>query len=192
MTGLNKNIASYWTSFFRPAINKTDFESVLSSMPPFSKLSPKYLKLLLKIVHYRDYEIGECIFYQGDPGVGLFIVKEGAVKIVLEYENEESRELAHFEPGNFFGDMALLDETARSATAIATSKTKLAVIFKADLDEFIDQFPAQGVNILRGLSQIIASRLRILNKDYTEIYNIARKKNEEQKNELNQEDISTS
>lgn len=191
MTELNKNIASYWNSFFKPASDKTDFESVLGSMPPFAKLPGKYLKLLMKIVHYREYDTNECIFYQGDPGVGLYIVKEGSVKIVLECENDETRELASFEPGEFFGDMALLEEAARSATAIATSNTKLAVIFKADLDEFIDRFPAQGVNILRGLSQIIAARLRILNRDYTELYNIASKQNGEQKDELNQEDTYT-
>lgn len=191
MTNLNKNITSYWTNFFKPPHNKTDIESVLSSMPPFKKLSPKYLKLLMKIVHHRDYQTDEPIFYEGDPGVGLFIIKEGSVKIVLQCENEKNRVLANFERGDFFGDMALLEETARSATAVATSDTSLAVICKPDLDEFIDRHPAQGVNILRGLSQIIAARLRILNRDYTELYNIACQKNGELENELNQEDTCT-
>ena len=186
-----KKIASYWSNFFKTPSQSTDVESVLANMSPFRNLSQKYLKLLMKIVHYRDYDKDEYIFCEGDPGVGLFIVQNGSVEIYLDLDKNQKRKIAEFDQGDFFGDMALLDETPRSASAIAAENTRLAVIFKPDLDEFIDRHPVQGVSILRGLSQIIASRLRILNKDYTELFNIVHNNSGEQEDGTDKENIST-
>lgn len=163
--------SSFWSNLFKAPSADADLEEVLQAMPPFEKLSSKYIKLLLQIMHNRVYQAGEYIFYEGDPGVGLYIIREG--EVVIKQENNEyvEKELAVLGRGDFFGELAMLDNEIRSASAIALKDTNVAVIFKPDLDEYIDKYPSKGVHILRGLSSIITVRLRKLNYDYLTLLN---------------------
>jgi len=74
--------------------------------------------------------------------------------------------LLFFHKGDFFGELALVDGEKRSASAIANTDTKLSVIFKPDLDEYIEKYPKKGLKILQGIAEITAIRLRTLNEDY--------------------------
>lgn len=178
MTTSNQTLirSSFWTNLFKDPAQKNEIEEVMRSMPPFQKLGAKHLNALLKLVHYRVYAPNENIFYQGDPGIGLYIIVTGEVLITEESETGERFDLAHLGRGDFFGELALLDEERRSATAIALKESRLAVIFKPDLDEFVETYPKEGVKILRGISHIIAIRLRNVNQDYFNLYYKTRKK----------------
>lgn len=167
----NVNRSSFWSNLFKAPSADADLEEVLKNMPPFEKLSSKYIRLLLEIMHNRVYQANEYIFYQGDPGIGLYIIREGEVLIKKENSDQKDEILAQLGRGDFFGELAMLDDDIRSASAIATVDTNVAVIFKPDLDEFIDKYPSKGVHILRGLSSIITVRLRKLNQDYITLLN---------------------
>jgi len=166
----NNTHSSFWANLFKAPPEKSDLEQVLSSMPPFRDLSGKDYRLLLTIIHNRIYSANEYIFYQGDPGIGLYIIQEGEVIIERTINDNIKLELARFNRGDFFGELALLDEDTRSASAIALKDSKLAVIFKPDLDEFIDKYPRKGLKIIQGISQIIATRLRNVNQDFVKLY----------------------
>jgi CRP-like cAMP-binding protein len=120
----------------------------------------------MSIIHKRNYLAGEIIFYQGDSGIGLYIIRDGEVVISRESEEGDKVVLAVFQKGDFFGELALIDNDKRSASAIAQTDTKLSVIFKPDLDEFIEKYPKKGIKILEGIAEITAMRLRKLNEDY--------------------------
>lgn len=167
--------SSFWQNLFKTPTEKNELEEVLKSMPPFKNLKSKNLKLLIKVIHNRVYTLNEHVFFQGDPGIGLYIIIDGEILISREEENHRF-DMAILKRGDFFGELALLDEEKRSDSAIALKETQIAVIFKPDLDEFVEKFPKEGVNILRGISQIVATRLRNLNQDYFSLYNINRKK----------------
>lgn len=167
---------SFWTNLFKTPAEKSQLEEVLLSMPPFKDLTNKNFKNLLKLFHNRVYSVNEYIFYQNDPGIGLYIIINGEVLITFEIENNERFDLAHLTRGDFFGELALLDNERRSASAIALKESQIAVIFKPDLDEFIESYPLDGIKILKGISQIISRRLRNLNLDYIELYNKIRNK----------------
>ena len=177
--------SSFWANFFKAPTEKSDLETVLSSMPPFKHIGVKYIHILMKLVHNRVFAANENIFYQGDPGIGLYIIREGEVRISQDLENGYQLELARFHRGDFFGELALLDEEFRSASAIALKDSKLAVIFKPDLDEFIEKYPKQGIQILRGISQIITTRLRKLNDDFVALYSKSIDNSKESQNEHN-------
>lgn len=167
--------SSFWQNLFKTPTEKNELEEVLKSMPPFKNLKSKNLRLLIKVIHNRVYTLNEHVFFQGDPGIGLYIIIDGEILISREEENHRF-DMAILKRGDFFGELALLDEEKRSDSAIALKETQIAVIFKPDLDEFVEKFPKEGVNILRGISQIVATRLRNLNQDYFSLYNINRKK----------------
>lgn len=168
--------SSFWANLFKTPTEKSDIEEVLLSMLPFKNLNKNHINLLIKLIHNRAYTANEYIFYQRDPGIGLYIIIKGEVLITQESEDGERFDLAKLERGDFFGELALLDEERRSASAIAMKDSQLAVIFKPDLDEYVEANPKEGIKILRGISQIITTRLRNLNLDYFELYNKLRNK----------------
>lgn len=167
--------SSFWANLFKTPTEKSDLEEVLLSMLPFKNLSAKHLKLLMKTIHNRVYAANEYVFYQSDPGIGLYIIINGEVLITQDEEGERF-DLALLGRGDFFGEIALLDEEKRSASAIAMKESQVAVIFKPDLDEFVEAHPQQGIQVLKGISQIIATRLRNLNQDYFSLYHKTRTK----------------
>jgi CRP/FNR family cyclic AMP-dependent transcriptional regulator len=163
--------SSFWSNFFKSPTEKVDLQKSLLSIPIFSRLRRRELTMLMNIIHNRNYVSGEYIFYQGDPGLGLYLIRDGEVIIQRKKEEEEIISLASFTKGDFFGELALIDGEKRSASAISNSDTRLAVIFKPDLDEFIENYPKSGIKILRGISEIIATRLRKLNEDNFNLQN---------------------
>jgi CRP-like cAMP-binding protein len=163
--------SSFWANIFNSPAEKTNLKKSLQSIPVFEKLSLRELSNLLHIIHTRNYLSGEYIFYQGDPGIGLYLINEGEVVIQRTNEQGEIVPLATFFEGDFFGELALVDGEKRSASAIAKTDCRLSVIFKPDLDEYIDAYPKKGIKILQGISQIVAFRLRKVNEDYFALQN---------------------
>ena len=157
--------SGFWANLFKSPTEKADLERSLLAIPPFKSLGKRDLEILSNIIHNRSYIAGEYIFYQGDPGIGIYIIREGEVA-VQRIEDNKIFSLATFKKGDFFGELALVDGEKRSASAIANSDVRLAVIFKPDLDEFIEKYPKKGIKILQGISHIITVRLRHLNDQY--------------------------
>jgi CRP-like cAMP-binding protein len=163
---INSVHSSFWSNVFYPAPNKADLKKYLNTLPLFSQLNKRELSHLISIIHNRNYLLGEYIFHQGEPGIGLYIILDGRVIIQRVLANQEIITLASLVENEFFGELALVDGEKRSASAIAETDCKLAVIFKPDLDEFIEKHPKPGVKILQAISTVLTERLRNLNEDY--------------------------
>ncbi len=161
--------SSFWSNFFNTPGEKAGLQDSLRSIPIFKDLNSREISYIIDLIHNRNYLAGEYIFYQGDPGIGLYIIREGEVIIQRNIDSDELISLAHFGKGDFFGELALVDGEKRSASAIAKVNASLAVIFKPDLDEFIEKFPRKGIKILQNISEIIAERLRKLNEDHVSL-----------------------
>jgi len=158
--------SSFWANLFKATAEKNDLEKLLRAIPPFHELNKKDLSLLSTIIHQRSYLAGEYIFYQDDPGIGLYIIREGEVKVQRIVEEGTVIPLASFDKGDFFGELALIDGAKRTASAIAVTDVRLAVIFKPDLDEFVERYPKKGIKILQGIAQVVTIRLRQLNEEH--------------------------
>jgi CRP-like cAMP-binding protein len=176
--------SNFWANLFKTPASRNDMETVLHTMPPFKDLSRKDIQTFSEIIHFRDYAEVELIFAQGDPGVGMYIVYSGEVIIEKKHDDGNKYILAKFQKGDFFGELAMLDEDTRSASAISIKESKVAVIFKPDLDSYIEKYPQKGIKILRGMLVIIASRLKSLNQDFVSLYlNTTKNKDQEVSNE---------
>lgn len=161
--------SSFWANFFNSSTEKMDLQKAMLSIPLFESLNNRDCTSLMGLLHHRVYITDEYIFYQGDPGLGIYIIREGEVEIQRKGKNGKSNTLAILQKGDFFGELALVDGEERSASAIARADTKLAVIFKPDLDEYINKFPKKGIKILEGISKVVTTRLRKLNEEHYEI-----------------------
>ncbi|MGE5363934.1 MAG: cyclic nucleotide-binding domain-containing protein [Bacteroidota bacterium] len=161
---------SFLSNLFKSQFDKTEIEEMASAIPLFRNLGRKDISSLFPIIHTRIYSPDEYIFRQNDPGIAIYIIQEGEVCIKKEYNDGKSVELTRFFKGDIFGELALVDDDKRSASAVSAAESKIAVIFKPDLEDFISKNPRKGILILRSLSVIIASRLRKIDEDYTNLY----------------------
>ena len=127
------------------------------------------LKEVAAIVHKREYRTGEPVFYQGDPGLGMYIVKDGEVSITILGKDGNEQELAMLGEGDFFGELALLDESPRSANAICKTDCTLIGFFRPDLFELIDKKNTLGIKIVLKLAEIVAQRLRQTDKELSKV-----------------------
>jgi CRP-like cAMP-binding protein len=153
--------SAIWKNIFSGlGVKKGSTEEVLRNVPAFSELNARELKEVAAIVHRREYRSGEPVFAQGDPGLGMYIIQDGEVSILLEDKEGRKRELAVLTDGDFFGELGLLDESPRSATAVCRTDCLLIGFFRPDLFELIERKPGLGIKIVLKLSEIVAARLR--------------------------------
>jgi len=94
----------------------------LARCPLFANASPEMLESVANRLRRRKFRRNEVIFHQGDSGDSLHVVATGAVKILLPSAEGEEAIIATLRPGDFFGELALLDGATRSATAAAVRR----------------------------------------------------------------------
>jgi len=149
----------YWTNIFkRQKVVKENIYVLLKRVPIFQDLNYKELKAIDRILHRRTYRADEIIFHENEPGVGMYIIEKGKVNITI---GKQKKLLVLLSNGDFFGEMALILEGRRTASATATEPTSLWGFFQPDLFNLLETNPKVGNKILRRLSQMIAERLRL-------------------------------
>ena len=99
----------------------------------------------------RQFSPGEVIFHEGDIGNEMYIIQEGQIEI-LRLGSRGPRRLALLERGDFFGEMSILDELPRTATAAAVTDARLVEINGATFDEMLRANPEIAIRIMRKLS----------------------------------------
>lgn len=131
-------------------------EDVLRHIPLFEDLTPREIASLRRLLHRREYVSGESVFLQGEPGLGMYIIAKGIISIQSE---PSGRELVELRDGHFFGEIALLNEVIRTATARAKTDCLLLSLFQPDLMGLLDRNPRLGVKILLSLARLVGMRL---------------------------------
>ena len=124
----------------------------LKTIPIFSACSPEELSAIASSLESVELEAGGVIFREGDSGDDLYIVESGQVRIVSDAETEKVT-FAHLGPGEFFGEMALMTGSPRSAAAIATTDIRLQRLSKERFDAILREHAQVGVEITRILSE---------------------------------------
>ena len=105
-------------------VDVRSMSEALAAVPLFAGLDGDGLASLVRGMRVRRFRRGETVFHLGDPGDALFIVMSGSIKITLPADTGDEAILATLRPGDFFGELALLDGAPRSATAIAIEPTE--------------------------------------------------------------------
>ena len=129
--------------------------SQLAKVQLFSGCSNKELTTIARAVKDIDHPAGTVIAREGDPGIGLFIIAEGTTDVTIG-----GRRKAKLGPGDFFGEIALLDGGPRTATVTATSDVKLLGLTEWVFRGLMIEHPAIAVKAL----QSMAGRLRSATK----------------------------
>jgi CRP-like cAMP-binding protein len=107
----------------------------------------------------KRYASGEVIFHEGDPGKGLFVVLEGEVEILKE-TREGERPLARLGANTAFGELALIDDLPRSATARASTPSRLLILYRSHLEALVAGDKGIALVIMQNLLRTLAGYLR--------------------------------
>lgn len=113
----------------------------------------------------RSYKAGEKIFAQGDAGDEMFLIRRGAVRIVLSLSEKQSHHLATFGRGDFFGEMAFLDPAPRSADALAFTDTDLFVLSRTRFDTLAEEHKKLAMGLVLSVARVLSIRLRYANAE---------------------------
>ena len=157
-----------WANIYRLGRRKTTLVDILQRVPLFSTLSGKELRVLERTVHPRVYEPEEIVFAETEPGAVMYVIRTGRVRVVLRHKSETPIQLTDLEAGDFFGEMALLGDAARSATAIAQERSEIIGFSHSDLIDIIALYPAMGAKISFCLAKTLSDRLRYTNTQLEE------------------------
>ena len=125
----------------------------------FSTLTPLELKIVDGLLHERRYLTDEIVFDEGEEGQALYLIMSGRVMISKRHQGT-NQVVAQLEPGSFFGDLALLDNSPRNAQARALEPCEMAVFFRADFLGLLETDAVIGYKISLALARHIGLRLR--------------------------------
>ena len=128
----------------------------------FSNLSADELKTLQLAAQEQVFAAGEIIFKEGDAGDGIFVVGDGLVQISGRVNQDVRHVFSQVKPGDFFGEMAVLDNQSRSACATAVKDTRVYFIPRAELMNLLKRSPGLSFGLLQEISQ----RLRAFDRQF--------------------------
>jgi CRP-like cAMP-binding protein len=131
---------------------------LLKNVVLFKDLNMRELAMVSGLMHSREYLAEEVIFDEGEEGQGLFLVLSGRVKIVLPASANNL--LLDLGPGAFFGEVALLDQSVRTAQARAVEDTQIVALFRAEFYSLLETHSAIASRISFQLARVLAARLR--------------------------------
>lgn len=126
----------------------SDMVTQLARVPLFRELNQKALERVAKIARSRSFKAGEDIVKEGDEGVGFFLITKGAVDVL-----RGTQKIAHLGEGEFFGEMALLDNYRRSATVRATADTDCIAMSRWDFTAELRANPDIAMEMLTLMSR---------------------------------------
>lgn len=135
---------------------------LLAVVPLFEALTEAELDIVAQRVRQRRYKDGDRIFHRNDPGVALYVIVSGKVKIHNETPDGTDCIICILDEGEFFGDLAVIDGAERSADASTVEPTELLMLTKDDLHDIISRYPRISLHLLATL----AGRLRRTTEAY--------------------------
>lgn len=130
--------------------------AMIGEVPIFGLLDDEEREALAQMMGSRDFKQGEAVFYYGDPGGEIFILRSGRVELFVESTEGKKIVLAENEQGDVIGELSFLDGGPRTATAVATEDTCMLVLDRVRLLDFIDKHPHAAMDVLT----VIGRRLR--------------------------------
>jgi len=145
-----------------------DLVDRLRSVPALSHLSNSALYAMAGVTHRRTYRRGEALYYEGDPGLGLYIVESGRIRLVTDREPDRSHELRVLETNDMIGGLSLLGDFRRLETAETVTEAQVLGFFRPDLKNVQRRNPKDGTEIIMALARQMAAQHVELIRRYKE------------------------
>jgi CRP-like cAMP-binding protein len=136
-----------------------DDQELLRTVPIFSELTDGDIASLARLSSRRRFPKDTVVFFENEEGDFFFMILEGRIKVTILGDDGREVILSMLGPGDFFGEMALLDNEPRSATAIAVEESELLQLHRTDFQSVL----TDNRSIQHALIKILTGRLRRAN-----------------------------
>jgi CRP/FNR family cyclic AMP-dependent transcriptional regulator len=151
------------------AVSSPDLKAFLLATPFFGGLSDAGLELLISMLVECRFDAGATVVAEGEPGRSMFVVHSGELVVSRRADGERIIRMARLEPGDFFGEMTLIEMQNRSATVVVESPTvlyeltaaKLYACYKADIQAY--------VMVMQNINRELCRRLRRADRRIAEL-----------------------
>ncbi len=140
---------------------------ILAAIDLFQGLDPIQVQLLATIGREEQIKRNATVFEEGDAGDKFYVVLEGAIRISRMVAGMGEEALAVVRPGSYFGEMSLIDDAPRSATAIAHETSKLFVVGRRDFEDLLFADRGLAYDVLWNFVRTLCRRLRATNDKMT-------------------------
>ena len=145
-----------------------DLES-LKVLPLFKDLTPAELANLGSLFFEKAYSKNSTLFVEGMTGEILYVIKKGLVQITKKMENHQEAVLATLKEGEFLGEMSLIDNRPRTATARVAEESLLLVMTKKSFNAMIEKYPEIALKVILVFLKIANERLRKANESVKQV-----------------------
>lgn len=135
-------------------------ESIIKQVELFAGLSQKNLKQVANLCKTRTFKKDEYLVRQGDEGLGIFIITKGRVKVEKKVADGKTLEMATHGPGEFIGEMSVLDGSVRTADVVAVMDCECLVLLSWDFKSLMKSYPEIALEIL----PVVVKRFRETNE----------------------------
>jgi CRP-like cAMP-binding protein len=127
-------------------------EEFLARVPIFSNCTPEEIQAIAGVAQESFFQPGQIIVTQGTPGQAFYMITSGRVEIM-----RDGTSLGAFGPGDFFGEMSLLDSAPRSATIRAIDQVSCLMLSSWDFKGLLERHPSIAIKLL----EVLSRRLRV-------------------------------
>ena len=134
-----------------PAMAATVSTAVLKAIPLFSSFPEDQLRMLTTVVGRKSVPRSTTVMGAGDPTDSLYIVLSGRLKVMMGDADGKEVILSILAPGEFFGEMGLIDDSPRSASVVTIEPCELLAIAKRDFKRCLEQNFEMAMAVMRGL-----------------------------------------
>jgi CRP/FNR family cyclic AMP-dependent transcriptional regulator len=149
-------------------------KEALSKIYLFRELTPDEMDVLISISKEKKVKKNEIIFKEGDVGDTFYLIILGSVRISTMVPGVGEEALTILKEGEYFGEMALIDDAPRSASAIANDDTRLLLIEKDDFRKLLAKDTGIAYKLLWVFTKTLSARLRKTDEQLKSIFSIAK------------------
>lgn len=148
--------------------DQADCPPALEKLLNFGGFKTDELITLEGLCDYESYEVGQAIVTQGDPSHCMYVIVAGEVQVTCRSGDQEVN-LATLVSSDFFGEIGLVDDGARSATVIVTKPARVLRIDRTVLNVLAGVQPSAAIHLLTAIGRSLVGRMRAGNQKYLDL-----------------------
>jgi CRP/FNR family transcriptional regulator len=147
----------------------TDIAALIDTLPIFSDLSSAEANQLATYFRLKKWVGGEVLFHEGENSRDMIFIVSGSVTIRKKDKMGQQKDIAKMEGKNVLGEAAFVDNSLRSATAVANTDTIGVAMGQEHLDSICEYNPALAIKLLKKINRLISLKLRKTSKEFAEV-----------------------
>jgi len=145
-------------------------KTLMCEVPQFDQLTTEELDVLAKHVFRQKAAKGTVLCKEGNQGDSLFFIISGIIEIKKESIDGRQTVLARFNKGASVGEMSLIENSPRSATAVVIEDSELLILTTDNFERLVDSSPQVGIKILRNIAKSLSVRLRHTSGRFADVF----------------------